>query len=411
MEEIFLKPEDHFLIRSSFLLPFPHPPLYNGAIEVKGLKVQRVGPYRELKKEVAKAKFIDLEDLWILPVFTNSHTHLELSALRFRVPPSGNFVYWVRSVIKKRAQLSPMEIKESVRLALQELLKEGIGVLGEVTNSALSIDVLLLSPLSGYIFQEVINFKGGEKLKERPFSSFFLNPSFKITYAPHSPYTVSPLLLQVIKAYNRKRGSLFCIHLAESQEEIEFLKTGEGLMAELLKERGQWNESFQAPGVSPVKYLDSLGCLDEKTLIIHGVYLDEEDLELLSKRRAKVCLCPRSNLYTGVGLPNLPKLLSYEIELCLGTDSLASNDKLSILEEIKTLYSFYPEVSPLKILEIATSGGAKILGFEERGSLSSGSYANFIGIETNFSLSKRVEKDLSEFIFAEKRIKYRFYAG
>lgn len=102
----------------------------------------------------------------VLPVLTNAHLHLELSALRFRIPPSGKFLLWVRQVIKKRADLTPIEIKESATFALNELLREGIGVIGEVTNSALTVEILSKSPLYGYIFQEIINFKGSSPLSE-----------------------------------------------------------------------------------------------------------------------------------------------------------------------------------------------------------------------------------------------------
>ncbi len=407
MEEIFLENRHHLLIRSKYLLPLPQSPLYDGAIEIKDLKIHRIGPYRSLKKEVSKAKLIDLEDLVVLPVLTNAHLHLELSALRFRIPPSGKFLFWVRQVIKKRADLTPIEIKESATFALNELLREGIGVIGEVTNSALTVEILSKSPLYGYIFQEIINFKGSSPLSElKDFS-----PRFKITYSAHAPYTVSPLLLQVIKSYNRKRKRLFVIHLAESSEEIEFLKQGKGPIAELLKERGQWNESFKAPGISPVKYLESLNALDENTLIVHGIHLEDEDLEILAKRGVKVCVCPRSNLYTGAGFPNLPKMLAYGLTICLGTDSLASNDRLSIFEEIKTLHSFYTEIPPLKLLEMATVNGARILGFEERGSLNFGAWANLLAVATSTPLSNSMDKALEEFLSCEKEVKYRFYAG
>ncbi|MFN3567855.1 MAG: amidohydrolase family protein, partial [Caldimicrobium sp.] len=197
---------------------------------------------------------------------------------------------------------------------------------------------------------------------------------------------------------------------AESVEEVEFLLTGGGPLAELLKERGQWNESFNPPRTSSVKYLDSLGLLTDKTLLIHAIHLEEEDFQILAERGTKVCLCPRSNLYTGVGFPNLPKFLKYNITLLIGTDSLASNDRLSIFEEIRTLYSYYPEVSPLALLQMATYSGAKALGFEKYGSLKEGSFANFIAVKTSIPLSSNLNKALEEFIITEKEVKYRGYA-
>lgn len=409
MEEIFLEPHHHLLIRTKYLLTLEEPPLIlDGALEVKNQRILKCGSFRDLKNEVTSAKFIDLEDLVLMPVLTNAHLHLELSALRFRIPPTGKFILWVRQVIKKREELSPIEIKESINFAIKELLREGIGIVGDVGNSALSLDPLLKSPLSGYLFQEIINFKGerASLSSQEDFSG-----KIKLTYSPHAPYTVSPLLIQAIKAYTRKRKRLFVIHLAESQEEIQFLKDGTGPMAALLMERNQWNPSFSPPGVSPVKYLDSLQVLDKDTLAIHCIHLSEEDFEILSKRGVAVCLCPRSNLFTGAGFPNLPCLLRYGIKICLGTDSLASNDRLSIFEEMKTLLNFYPDTDPLLILKMGSVEGAKILGFEKYGTLKPGSFANLLALSTSFPLPENTSTFAKEFIFAEKEVKYRFYAS
>jgi len=408
MEEIFCERGNHYLVRAKFVLPISHPLIIDGALEIRDSKILKIGPFRELKREVTQAKLIDLEDLIIMPVLTNAHLHLELSALRFRIPPSGNFLLWVRQVIKKRAQLSPLEMKEGAQFAIKELLKEGIGIVGDVGNTGLSLEPLLNSPICGYLFHEIINFRG-EKTNLSPFHE--TSPYLKITYSAHSPYTVFPLLLRAIKAYNRKRKRLFTIHLAESQEEVIFLKEGRGPIAELLKERGQWNEAFSPKGLSPVKYLDSLEVLDENTLLIHCIHLEEEDYKILAERKAKVCLCPRSNLYTGAGFPVLPLFLRYGIKVCLGTDSLASNDRLSIFEEMKTLYHYYSEVDPLEILKMGTINGAEILGFENWGTLKPSSYANFIAVKLNFPPSEKKEDFLREFLLSEKEVKYRFYGG
>ena len=408
MEEIYLEPHHHFLIRTKYLLSLNETPLFlDGALEIKNLRILRYGAYKEIQREVVGAKLIDLEDHILMPVLTNAHLHLELSALRFRIPPTGKFILWVRQVIKKRMELSPLEIKESATIAIKELLKEGVGIIGDVGNSALTLEPLSQSPLLGYLFQEIINFKG-KKISLSPLKEF--SNRLRLTYSAHAPYTVSPLLLQAIKAYCRKRKKLFVIHLAESKEEIQFLREGTGPIAELLKERNQWNEAFIPIGTTPVKYLDSLGVLDENTLAIHAIHLEEEDLKILSQRGVKICLCPRSNLYTGAGFPNLPQLLKYKLSLCLGTDSLASNDRLSIFEEMKTLLHFYPDTDPLLLLRIGSIYGAKILGFEDYGTIKEGAFANLVAISLSYPPSENPKEFARDFLFSEKEVKYRFYA-
>lgn len=407
MEEILLDPQHRLLIKGRLLFLGEGFPLWDGALEIRGGRITQVGTFKELKKQSAQFKLIDLEDLVILPSLTNAHTHLELSPLRLKIPPAGRFIHWVRSIIKKRTQLSPLEIYESAKFALQELWREGVGILGEVTNTALTLEVLANSPFRGYIFQEILNFRGSCALRELQ----EISPNFKVTYSAHAPYSVSPLLLQAIKAYNNRRGKLFTIHCAESPEEVEFLKSGKGPFRDLLIERGQWHENFKIPGVSPLKYLFNLGLLDEKTLLVHGVYLEEEDFEILSRTKAKLCICPKSNLFTGVGLPNLPKLLQAGVDIALGTDSLASNDRLSLFEEMKILKLFYPQVPSLKILEMATSLGAKILGIKDGGILKKGVKPDFIAVEVQGLLKKSLELALDSLLLNEKKIQFRFYVS
>ncbi len=405
MEEIQLYPHSHYLFKAKWILPITLPPIFNGGIEVKGRKIVRIGKFKDIKRECKRAKLVDFEDSIILPALVNAHTHLELSALRFRLSPSGSFGFWVKNIIKKKAELSPFEMKESARMALNEMWKDGIGIIGEVSNSAITLDSVCSSPFFGYYFQEIIDFKGLKKLS--PLSTPPECSGFKVTYSAHAPYTVSPLLLQAIKSYTRKRKKLFVIHCAESEEEVEFLKTGKGFFKKLLQEKGQWNESFSPPGKSPVMYLYSLGILDKNTLLIHAVHLNNEDIKILKKTNTKVCVCLRSNLFIGVGKPPLKELIENGIEACVGTDSLASNDKLSIWEELKALSSFYPEISLEKLLEMATFRGANILGFKNLGALSPGFLAFFIVINLKNSLPENFSEVITLLVNSQKEVIYR----
>ncbi len=408
MGEIQLQSYHHYIIRAKWVLPILGAPILDGAVEIKGKKIVGIGKFKEIFKKTAFAKPINFEESIILPSLVNAHTHLELSALRFKVIlPSDNFISWVKNVIKLKDELTLSEIKEAARLSLHILWKEGVGIVGDVGNTAITLPLLCTSPFYGYFFQEVISFKGGYNLKEIQPNIQSLN--FKITYSAHAPYSVSPLLLQAIKSYNRKRKRLFCIHCAESSEEVEFLKTGKGQLLTLLRERGQWNENFIPPKLSPVKYLYKLKLLDEDTLLVHVIHIDEEDLEILKKTGVKICICPKSNLFTGVGLPEIKKFIFAGLDVCIGTDSLASNDQLSIWEELRTLYVHYPDISPEIFLKMATFTGAKILGFEKMGALLPGYYAHMLVVEIRDYLTDNPYETLINLINAEKEIKYRFY--
>uniref|UniRef100_A0A7V6CDA2 Amidohydrolase-related domain-containing protein n=1 Tax=Thermodesulfobacterium geofontis TaxID=1295609 RepID=A0A7V6CDA2_9BACT len=408
MGELKLQPYHHYLIRAKWVFPILSQPILDGGVEIKNKKIVNVGKFKKVSKESVLAKTIDFGEAIILPTLVNAHTHLELSALRSKIsPPSGDFISWVKNVIKLREDLSLVEIKESAKAVLYHFWKEGIGIIGDVGNTAITLDLLCNSAFYGYFFHEVISFKGGYNLKEIQVK--VPSSNFKITYSAHAPYSVSPLLLQAIKSYNKKRKKLFCIHCAESIEEIKFLKKGEGPLLEILKERGQWNESFVPPGVSPIKYLNSLKLLDEDTLLIHVIHIDEKDLEILKNTKPKICICLRSNLFIGVGIPKLKEFLSAGLDVCIGTDSLASNDHISIWEEMKAIYTYYPDISPGEILKIATFTGAKILGFDKMGAILAGYYPNMLVVEIKDYLKENPEDAIRSLINAEKEVKFRFY--
>lgn len=408
MGELKLQPYHHYLIRAKWIIPILSKPILDGAIEIKNKKIVKVGKFKEIHREAVFVKFLDFGETVILPALVNAHTHLELSGLRSKLSPFyGDFISWVRNVIKLKQEMSLVEIRESAKLVLYHLWREGVGIIGDVGNTAITLDLLCNSPFYGYFFQEVISFKGGYNLKEIQFKAPSSN--FRITYSAHAPYSVSPLLLQAIKSYNKKRNKLFCIHCAESLEEIVFLKKGEGPLQELLKERAQWNENFVPPGVSPIKYLDSLKLLDEYTLLIHAVHVDEEDLKILEKTKPKICICLGSNLFIGVGIPKIKEFLKAGLDICIGTDSLASNDKISVWEEMKTIYTYCPDISPEEILKMATLNGAKILGFDKMGAIFPGYYPNILVLEIKDNLSEKPGDILRTLINAEKEIKFRFY--
>uniref|UniRef100_A0A7V4JP67 Amidohydrolase n=1 Tax=Thermodesulfobacterium geofontis TaxID=1295609 RepID=A0A7V4JP67_9BACT len=408
MGELKLQPYHHYLIRAKWIFPILSQPILDGAVEIKNKKIINVGKFKEVSKEAILAKTIDFGETIILPALVNAHTHLELSALRFKIsPPSGDFISWVKNVIKLKENLSLVEIKESAKAVLYHFWKEGIGIVGDVGNTALTLDLLCNSTFYGYFFHEVISFKGGYNLKEIQVKS--PSPNFKITYSAHAPYSVSPLLLQAIKSYNKKRKKLFCIHCAESIEEIKFLEKGEGPLLEFLKERVQWNENFVPPRVSPIKYLNSLKLLDEDTLLVHVIHIDEKDLEILKNTKPKICICLKSNLFIGVGIPRLKELLSAGLDVCIGTDSLASNDQISIWEEMKTIYTYYPDISPEEILKIATFKGAKVLGFDKMGAILAGYNPNMLVVEIRDYLKEKPEETIRSLINTEKEVKFRFY--
>lgn len=160
-------------------------------------------------------------------------------------------------------------------------------------------------------------------------------------------------------------GLPFSIHLSESEAEMEFITTATGAWANFLSGRGIDFSEWGLPAASPVSYLDRIGILDDKTLVVHLLCALKKDFDLLAKRGGTVCVCPRSNKNLHGKLPDLPGMMQAGLRICLGTDSLASVSSLSLWEEMKLLAIRFPMIPPAEIWAMATVNGADALGFSD----------------------------------------------
>jgi cytosine/adenosine deaminase-related metal-dependent hydrolase len=183
----------------------------------------------------------------------------------------------------------------------------------------------------------------------------------EVSLAVHAPYTASASLFREVKAWGAARGKIVSTHVAESEEEILFLRTGKGPLKDLLEERGMEPDQWRPPECGGVAYLDRLGFLDSLSLCVHVVHVSREEIQLLKRSGAGVCLCPRSNLFLGHGMPPVARLLEAEIPCGLGTDSLASNDDLNLFKEMAVLVG-HCGIGPDTVLAMATLHGARNLG-------------------------------------------------
>jgi cytosine/adenosine deaminase-related metal-dependent hydrolase len=403
--QISKSPNSLHLHIARWVVPVSRPPIENGAIATFEGKIVEVGPASELRSSYL-AEIIDYGDSILCPALINTHSHLELSPLRWRLSPSGSFVDWVRSLIEARDLIRPGEWEPAICQAIKEMQQNGTIAVGDVGN----LDVIPLFAsrkdgawsLRGVFFKEIICPVADKAKGEIPLSLPFLNeriaelvdilgPSFHYALSAHAPYSVAPLFLKAIKAWDQGHGMPFSIHVAESEEEIEFLQGGQGPIRELMQEKGHWPLNYDLPKASPVKYLEILGLLDRHTVCIHCIHVDREDISILAEKGASVCLCPRSNVFLGVGVSPAEELHASGVPLALGTDSLASNDQLSIFAEMASLSKLVPGLPPEAIFRAGTYGGARALGISgELGSLGKGKDAVFLAVASGSIGSKDV---------------------
>jgi aminodeoxyfutalosine deaminase len=190
--------------------------------------------------------------------------------------------------------------------------------------------------------------------------------------APHAPYSTSAPLIQALAAGYEATRAVSSIHLAESPEELEFLATGTGPFRELLVDLGVWDESWVAPGLRPLAYLEQLDVLRRNLLVVHGTQLDSTELQQLAGSGATLVVCARSNRWVGVGVPPITAAFDAGVPLALGTDSLASVEDLNLFAELSFVRGLAPALPSSALLRAATLGGARALGLGGLGLLGPG---------------------------------------
>jgi cytosine/adenosine deaminase-related metal-dependent hydrolase len=190
--------------------------------------------------------------------------------------------------------------------------------------------------------------------------------------APHAPYSTSAPLIQALAAGYEATRAVSSIHLAESPEELEFLATGTGPFRELLVDLGVWDESWVAPGLRPLAYLEQLDVLRRNLLVVHGTQLDSTELQRLAGSGATLVVCARSNRWVGVGVPPITAAFDAGVPLALGTDSLASVEDLNLFAELSFVRRLAPSLPASALLRAATLGGARALGLDGLGLLGPG---------------------------------------
>jgi len=377
---------------AAWILPISEPPIRDGWVAVDRGRVVAYGALGPAGRHglADGAREVDLGHVAVLPGLVNAHTHLELSYLRDEVPPSSEFVTWIRAVIAARRQRpdpSGPEIVGAVERALEETVKYGTAVIGDISNTLVSFGPLMRTSLAGVLFYELIRFNTSDPVgvvEEASRRIAALPPTERVrtSLAAHAPYSVAPLVLRAIRqAVDRHPFAPCSIHLSESEEEVEFIRSGAGPWRVLLEEIGSWDPAWVPPGVTPVQFLADSGFLDARVLAVHGVQMTSADLERLAALGTTVVACPRSNGHTGAGAPPIEDFYKSGVRVAVGTDSLASAPDLNVFAEVATMRALAPTVPAAALLDSATRQGARALGFDaDYGTIEPGKVARLLAI-------------------------------
>lgn len=379
-----------------WVLPVSSAMIERGAVAVEGARITGVGERESLVARFPDALTQDFGEAAILPGFVNTHSHLELTAMRgYLEDKEDDFFGWLRKLTVARLErMTPDDLYVSAAWGAVEAARAGITCLGDSSDAAsASLRALRDIGLRGTVYQEAFGpdprlaREHFEKLREKVYGLREYESALTRTgVSPHSPYTVSAAQLELITDFAIAEKLPLMMHAAESLAEEQLLLEGVGPFAEGLARRGiEW----RAPRVSTIQYLREVGVLSAHPLLAHCIRVNESDIETIREADASIAHCPKSNAKLGHGHAPFADFIKRRVRVGLGSDSMASNNNCDMLEEARfaALMSRatrdQSEPSPMTdshdVLFAATLGGARSLGLDDQtGALTEGWQADLL---------------------------------
>lgn len=379
------------ILRARVVYPVTAPPIEDGAVVVVGQKIRAVTPWENLRPHL-RDRTHDLGEVALFPGFINSHCHLDYTDMAGELSPARTFVDWIGSITVAKTAWSYSDYARSWLNGAHQLVKSGVTTVGDVESMPdLLPELWDATPLRVCSFLEMTGVKSrrtprdilkevGEKIDE------LRHPRNRAWISPHAPYSTLPELLQRSARVAEKRGWRVSIHVAESQQEFDMFHDAQGVMFDWLRRNGR-DVSDCGLG-SPVAHLARNRLLGENVLAIHVNCLARGDATILAKNKTSVVHCPRSHDYFKHPPFQRARLAAAGVNLCLGTDSMATVRKigrnrpeLDMFAEMRALADADRSVSAVEILEMATVNGAKALGMPGKiGELSAGANADIVAL-------------------------------
>jgi len=301
-----------------------------------------------------------------------------------RVPPGLDFTDWLERLLHARGTGAEFDelAAQSAREGVKASLRCGVTTVGDITRRPDVVRAELKhGPLRVVSFGEVIAIgRGRDRLGARLDAALdrrHASPSLSIGVSPHAPYSIEPEGIKACADAVARHDLRLCMHLAETREEIRFLQYGDGPLREFLNRLDVLDERYECPGKRPLELAHDGGVLSPRTVLAHGNYVEDDELPLLAESGVHVAYCPRTHAAFGHEPHPYGRMLAAGINVCLGSDSLASNPSLSVLEEIRHLYQNDMGIEAVTLIAMATARGAAALGVAERtGSLEAGKDAD-----------------------------------
>jgi aminodeoxyfutalosine deaminase len=403
------------LLQADWVLPISGPAIPRGAVIVKGGRVVEVGYAAQLRQEQWVERVLEYPGCALMPGLVNTHTHLEYSAFRGLLEPSG-FGRWMLGLLRARRKLGLADYEASALWGAYDCVRNGITSIADTTyEGAIVGNAARAAGLRALVYAEVFGLDDAQlpsalaRLEERVEKLRAVcgpelnareddDPAEELPclvepgISPHAPYTVSSRLYHEVARMARRAGLRMVTHLAESQAEVDLLGGKKSAIVKAYQAANLWTgQSWVPPGLRPVEYLERTGALGPDMLAVHAVHVDAVDIARLAATRTGVAHCPRSNLRLQCGMAPAVEMLAAGVAVGLGTDSLASNDSHDMFSEMRAALVVsraraaagapHPPLTAEGVLRMATITGARALGRENLiGSLDRDKRADLIAV-------------------------------
>jgi len=380
-----------FMLRARVVLPMTGPPIADGAVIIRGRRIVAVGRWRELRGNTG-ARVRDLGEVVLLPGLVNAHCHLDYTHMAGHLPPPKVFTDWLKAITELKAGWRGEDYEASWREGARMLLHHGTTTVADIeVVPELLRRLWRQTPLRILSFIELIGLGRRRPIQEvldeaMQHLAILKHPRCRAGLSPHAPYSTVPDLLRgAAEAAGRRRCRL-AIHAAESALEHLMFRSAQGEMYRWLQRSGR--DMSDCGNQSPVQHLHQCGCLGPNVLAVHANYLEPVDVKLLARTGTHVVHCPRSHAYFRHDPFPLRRLQRAGVNVCLGTDSLASVYRsrrqvveLNLFDEMRALAARESWLSPRAVLRMATINGARALGLAGLvGQISPGAHADLIAV-------------------------------
>lgn len=389
------------LLRARIVVPLTAPPVEDGAVAVSGDRITAVGRWKDLRA-ARSGPFADLGEVILLPGLVNAHCHLDYTKLSGQLASPKSFPDWIKAILAAKSSWTPEDFASSWLEGASQLLASGCTTVANIESMADGLaHRRAATPLRVFSFWEMTGVKSRRSAADIVSDATRLLDTLPpapggIGLSPHAPYSTLPELLQASAELAQARHWWTATHVAESEAEFEMFMFRRGPMFEWLHRERNCADCGDG---SPIQHLARHGLLSPRFLAIHANYLWHGDAPLLAARGASVVHCPQSHAYFGHRRFPREELESAGVNVCFGTDSLAStrNRKghpatLSMFDEMQAFRARDTGIDPVGILARATVNGARALGLQGKaGELSSGSWADVIAVPASPSLAEVIE--------------------